>query len=101
MEDPKIIKGILNCSAINKERLFKKENKPGQYLRIVLIRKKEKDKYGQTCYMIKEDVTKEQRDAGIEGGFIGDANIMKPKDAPRPAAAQPSASGIEDDDVPF
>lgn len=104
MEEPKIIKGTLNCSAINKERLFKKDGKPGQYLRIVLIKKKELDKYGQVAYMIKEDVTKEQREAGLEGGFIGDATIPKPKDAAPTTRRQQEPMHRppgKDDDVPF
>lgn len=95
----KIIKGVINCSKINKARLFTKEGKDGKYLRVVLIRKKEKDRYGQTCFMIKEDITKEERDAGVEGNFIGDASAVKPKGNPARPTATPEAD--HDDDIPF
>lgn len=97
----KIIKGTLNCSRITKSRLFTKEGKDGKYLRIVLIRKKALDQYGQVQYMIKEDVTKEEREAGKDGEFIGDASAVKPKN-PAPAPKPAEAEKEEDNgDVPF
>ena len=99
-EEFKIIKGVINVSKIDKARLFTKEGKTGKYLRIVLIKKKEKDRYGQTCFMIKEDISKEEREKGIEGNFIGDASAMKPK-ASAPASRPSPTPEDEDDSVPF
>lgn len=78
---PMIIKVELNCSRINKARLFRKEGKDGAYLKVVLIKKRERDKWGNVVYMVKEDVPK-----GEEGNFIGDAKIPTPKNAPPPPA---------------
>lgn len=100
----KIIKGVINVSRITKSRLFTKDGKEGKYLRVVLIRKKEKDQYGQVCYMVKEDVTKDERLSGVEGNFIGDMSAMKPREgtsAPRQSAPAPASPPPEDDDVPF
>lgn len=94
-----IIKAELNCSRISKARLFRKQDKqgndlPGQYLKIVLIPKKDKDQFGNDCYMIKEDVSQDERSRGIEGAFIGNGKVLvpKPKTAPGQAAA-PAANG--------
>lgn len=83
---PTIIKVEMNCSRINKARLFRKEGKDGSYLKIVLIKRKERDKWGNVVYLVKEDVPK-----GEEGNFIGDAKIPQPKNPP-PAAAQGGAA---------
>lgn len=85
MSDFLVIHGVINCSRINKARLFKKPDKPGSYLKIVLVQKKEKDQFGNTVFFIKEDSTKEERDAGVETNFIGDAKIYAPKPGPKPA----------------
>lgn len=80
-----IIKGTLNCSRIDKKRLFKKEGKPGSYLKIVLIQKKDRDTYGRVQFMVKEDISKEERQAGVDGNFIGDAYISEAKPKSKPA----------------
>lgn len=105
MSDFLIIHGVINCSRISKSRLFRKKDdqgneKPGQYLKIVLVQKKEKDQWGNTIFFIKEDTTKEERDAGVEGQFIGDAKIYAPKSnnpKPPPPTARtkkPGAGGV-------
>ena len=91
-EAPKIIKGVLSCSRISKNRLFTKEGKIGKYLKIVLIKRKEKDAYGRVAYMIKEDVTKTEHDAGVDGNFIGDAAIPLPKATTGTPAPQPTTN---------
>ncbi len=93
MSDFLIIHGVLNCSRINKARLFKKPDKPGSYLKIVLVQKKEKDQFGNTVFFIKEDTTKEERAAGVETNFIGDAKIYAPKNQqtkPSPTTQSPT-----------
>lgn len=94
-DEYKVIKGTINCSRINKARLFTIEGKEGKYLKIVLIRKRQLDKFGRVAYMLKEDVSQQDQQNGIEGGFIGDAYVQKPKSAPAPAIAdqQPKPTG--------
>lgn len=87
-EAPTVIKVELNCSRINKARLFRKEGKEGAYLKVVLIKRKERDKFGRVAYMVKEDVPK-----GEEGNFIGDGNVPIPKNAPAPPPATTTAPG--------
>ena len=101
-DDFKCIKGTINCSKINKARLFTKEGKEGKYLKIVLIKKRDLDKYGQIQFMIKEDVTMEQSNSGIEGAIIGDASALKPRPKAAPAdVAEVVRQFPKDEDVPF
>ena len=93
-KEPNIIIRI-NCSKIDKARLFKGEK--GTYLDAILIHKP--SQYGDD-YFIAQSVTKEERESGVKGAIIGGAKILRPKNAaPKPSPVQePQDDG---DDVPF
>ena len=94
-KEPNIVIKI-NCSKIEKSRLFKGEK--GTYLEAILVHKP--SQYGDD-YFIAQSVTKEERDAGVKGAIIGGAKILRPKNsAPKPLQVQepPQDDG---DAVPF
>lgn len=74
-----MIKVSINVNSIDKSRLY--EGKKGKYLNICLIETPD-SKYGND-FMVVEDVTKEEREAGKKGNILGDAKIMVSK-TPRP-----------------
>ena len=61
-----MITGKINCSKIDKTRLFKGEK--GTYLDVVLI-ETPNDQHGND-YMIVQGVTKEEREKGIRGAIL-------------------------------
>ena len=99
-----IIRAKINCSAIDKKRLF--QGKKGLYLNITLLPNKGgKDAYDND-YLIVEDVSKEEREAGTKGNILGNAKIVggapaapRPARPSSPAAAPRPETG--EDDVPF
>ena len=84
-----MIKLNLDVTKINKEKLFKGEK--GIYLNCVLIPTPD-NQYGND-YMIVEDTTKEEREAGTKGAILGNAKLYKFEEKP----AEPS----NNDEVPF
>ena len=83
----------IDVTKIDKARLFKGEK--GTYLDVVLI-ETPNGQYGD--YMIKQSVTKEEREARKEMPILGNGKIMGgAKPVPKPAAAQENL----DEDVPF
>lgn len=104
-----MIKAKLNVSKINKDKLFHGEK--GVYLDIVLF-ETPNGKYGD--WMIVQDVSREEREAGVQGAILGNGtNFQKgggsrppAKGKPQPpvkTAAKPRAEAPNDDadDVPF
>ena len=67
-----MITGKIDVMKINKDRLYKGEK--GTYLSIVLIPTPNSE-YGD--YMIKENVSKEDREAGKDGAILGNAKISE------------------------
>lgn len=98
-----MITGKINCSKIDKTRLFKGEK--GTYLDVVLI-ETPNDQHGND-YMIVQGVTKEEREKGIRGAILGNAKIrggnrpQQARQSPPPAASKPAAQEGEGEDVPF
>lgn len=100
-----MISGKINCSKIDKTKLFKGEK--GTYLDVALIETKD-DQYGND-YMIVQDLGKEARERGEKGAILGNAKIRGPKPAAQQSAPPQSqsnkaatAKGEEDfDSVPF
>ena len=78
----------LNVSKIDKNKLVKGEK--GVYLNAVLI---ETPNSEFSDYMIVQDTTKEERDAGVKGTILGNAKIVQKKAEP--------VSEQEKDDMPF
>lgn len=101
-----IIRAKLNYSAIDKARLF--EGKKGLYLDVTLLPNKGgQDAYGNN-FLILQDVSKEERQAGVKGPILGNAKIVETKgqgatpQRPRPAAPKPAdAPPVPEDDTPF
>lgn len=86
-----IIRCKINCSRIEKARLFKGEK--GTYLDCAIIPLRQPDQKGNT-HVVIQDVTRDEREKGVKGTIIGSAKLFeqKPKSsAPENAraAAQP------------
>lgn len=83
-----MIKAKINVTAIEKARLFRGEK--GVYLDIALI-ETPNDRFGND-YLIVQEVSKDERLAGVKGPILGNAKILgKKPDAP----AQPSTNSAE------
>ena len=80
-----MITAKINVNNIDKKRLFKGEK--GVYLNIILIPTPNSE-YGD--YMIKEELSKEQRENGEEGNILGNAKKFERKVEP-----------VDEDDLPF
>jgi hypothetical protein len=102
----------IDCSKIDKTKLFKGKKRPDGtaplYLDLTLIETKQSS-YGdyrdEQTHMIVQSTTKEERAAGVKGNILGNAidrsrrrtNDQQPAD---PGAPQAPANP-ETDDVPF
>ena len=90
----------LNVSKIDKKRLF--EGTKGVYLNAILIETPNSE-YGD--YMIKQSVSKEEREQGIEGNILGSAKIIvkrEPQNYNNPPDAMQNDPDINDNpDLPF
>ena len=85
-----MIKAKINVLKIDNARLFKGEK--GTYLDVVLIETPNSD-YGD--YMIVQEVTKEERLAGVKGVILGNASRLGQAKQAAPAAK--SDTPVEDD----
>lgn len=93
----------INCSKIEKARLFKGEK--GLYLDLLLIENRDGvDQYGNAGF-VSHSVSKEEREKGVKGTIIGNYKIIGQKPAASSASPKkqtptepPPAEG---DDVPF
>lgn len=83
------ILGKIDCTKIDKARLFAGNN-GAKYLDIVILVRDEKDQYGNRG-MICQSVSKEEREQGVRGPILGNIKI---NDAHRP---QPASRVVEDD----
>lgn len=99
----------IDVTQIDKSRLF--EGKPKgsgeipKYLKLVLIPRKEAGKYGET-HIVKQDSTKEEREAGKELPIIGSATERLPIIAPAKERLRAQSAFVPkppppDEDVPF
>jgi len=93
----KIIKGFINLKKINQSRVYTLPDKDGEYLKIIMIQGREKDKYGNICYNIKEDVSREEREQGTEGNFLGQVSEKEYQSGGQtgagPSSSKPATSG--------
>ena len=72
-----IIKVKIDVSKIDKTKLFKGEK--GTYLDITLLENKNGiDQYGNS-FMVVQDVSKEERLAGVKGAILGNGKIFQPQ----------------------
>lgn len=98
-----MIKVKLNCSKLDKARFFKGEK--GTYADLVLIDYKDGPKYDNDGF-VKQDCTKDEREAKVEMPIIGSFRYIGGKPAPRQTAAPKAPNPpVEDDSdssgVPF
>ena len=87
-----IIKGSMDVLKITKSKLY--AGTKGTYLNFTLVPTPNSE-YGD--YMVVEDVSKEEREAGQKGVILGNAKIWK-KQEPQQAPQQDSK---EPTDLPF
>lgn len=94
----KTIVGKIDCSKINKEKLF--SGKKGEkWLDIIMIPTPD-SKYGDD-YFIAQSATKEERAQGVRGKILGNCKFLeKSPTAPRAVAGQDSKPE-DSSDIPF
>ncbi len=83
----------VDVTKIDKDRLFR--GAKGTYLDLVLIPTRE-SKYGET-HLVKQDISKEEREAGVNLPILGNAKELAEEAADRPAVTKAAPSGSEDD----
>ena len=98
-----MVKIKLNLTKLDKKRFFKGEK--GTYADLVLIDYKDGPKYDNDGF-VKQDCTKEEREAKVEMPIIGSFRYIggKPSGAAKPALVEPAAPADDDtdsSDVPF
>lgn len=108
-----MIKLKIDCTKIEKARLFKGKARPdgthAMYLDAVLLETKQSnfgDYRDDQTHMIIQDISKEERAKGIKGAIIGNAtdtgsrrtNDLPPAD---PGASAEPEKPIDDEDCPF
>ena len=98
-----MIKLQLDVTKIDKAKLYKGEK--GTYLNAVLI---ETPNSAYSQYMVVQETTKEEREAGIKGTIIGNGKVLKFEDKPAedvPIQPEPSNDNFpedpSDDGLPF
>ena len=90
--EKKIIKCRIDVSKINKSKIYSGEK--GKWYDFTLIETPD-GKY--SVWMVTEDVTKEERQAGVKGTILGNGKTWKPKEE----SAQENPYTEKDDDLPF
>ena len=96
-----IIKCKINVSKIDKSKMF--VGKQGTYLDITLLENKNgPDEYGNH-FMVVQDVSKEDRQAGVKGAILGNAKKLEPsgQGATQKARQSPPAATDDGSDIPF
>lgn len=103
---PNLLTVKIDVRKLDKARFFEgKPDKNGHkplYADLVLIARKETGQYGDT-HLVKQSVTKEEREAKLEMPIIGSATergTAAPK-APAAQHAKPAASFDDSEDVGF
>ena len=103
-----IIKIKIDCQKIEKAHLYK--GTKGTYLDCDLLPAKpggKTDEWGipvddyKNHYMVIQQVSKEQRMAGVKGAIIGNAKIWRTAVAKAQAPQAAPTTPVDDSDVPF
>lgn len=95
-----LITAKIDVKKIDKARLF--QGKTGLYLDVVLVPIPQ-SKFDDD-YMVVQQVSKDERHAGVKGNILGNARIMDAARSPKPPTpAEParSAPSTSDEDIPF
>ena len=90
-----MVKIKLNLTKLDRKRLFKGEK--GTYCDLVLIDYKDGPKFDNDGF-VKQDCTKEEREAKVEMPIIGSFRYIGGKQAPAPAAKAKAAVATEPED---
>ena len=85
----------IDVTKIDKSRLFK--GKKGTYLNVILI-ETPNSQYGD--YMVKQQVSKEEREKGIEI-ILGSGKDFKPNTQENPSNQDNNPGGQDEDNLPF
>lgn len=100
-----MIKLKIDVTKIDKARLFK--GAKGTYLNLVVYENDTPDQFGND-FSVKQECTKEEREAGVKMPYIGNGEHIGQKSQPKPAAqtrkvtyATPQQEEPEGDDIPF
>ena len=92
-----IIKLKLDLTKVDKTKLFRSEKTSAVYLNVTLLENKNGvDQYGNS-FMAVQDVSKEDREAGIKGAILGNGKIAGA--AGQPAQAAKPAAKIQPEDA--
>lgn len=87
----------IDVKKINKDKLFPGKN-GAMYLDLVIL-DSPNDKYGND-YMVIQQNTKEEREAGVKGVILGNGKNVGPKST-GVASGEDSNSSVNTDDLPF
>jgi hypothetical protein len=94
-----IIKVKIDVSKINKAYLFK--GAKGTYLDITLLENRDGvDQYGNS-FMVVQDVSKADREAGIKGAILGNGKVLEAKGGQPKQSAPVQGQDDGTDSVPF
>lgn len=94
-----IIKVKIDVKKIDKSKLFVGDK--GTYLDITLLENRDGiDQYGNS-FMVVQDVSKADREAGIKGAILGNGKIFQPRDSAQPKSSPTNPAQPQGDDVPF
>jgi len=89
----------IDVTKLDRDRFIK--GKKGTYCNLVLIETPNSE-YGD--FMVKQDMSKEDRESGVQMPILGNAKKREPKqsfNAPRPSTPSPRATDIDDEPIPF
>lgn len=100
---PELITLSIDVTLLDKNRLkdfTRKNGKKAVFCELVLIPTPNSE-FGD--YVVKQSVTKEEREAKLEMPILGNGKVFTSKGGGRPSggAPRPSTKPPEDDDVPF
>ena len=88
----------IDVTKIDKSRLFDGKN-GAKYLDLILIESKN-DKYGND-FMVKQSVSKSDREAGVNLPILGNAKDMSKKRPEQYQTPNERTTGNEPSDIPF
>jgi hypothetical protein len=93
----KLLVGSIDLSKIEKSRIVEGKN-GAKYYNVNVWINDENDQYGNIA-SIQTGITKEEREAGGKGGYIGNLKDLSAKSEPKPSTK--GATDFDDDDLGF
>jgi hypothetical protein len=94
----KLLVGSIDLSKIEKSRIIEGKN-GAKYYNVNVWINDENDQYGNIA-SIQTGITKEEREAGGKGGYIGNLKDLSAKSEPK-TTEQAEVREVEDDGLPF